>query len=57
MASSVGSDATLSRSWSCRSRKPEPEPVEPSRRAVDPASSAGQALRDWFDLLGWEWAW
>ncbi len=38
---------------------PEPEPVEPPAEQEpadgDPASSAGQALSDWFDLLGWEW--
>ena len=35
---------------------PEPEPVEPPAEQEpadgDPASSAGQALSDWFDLLG-----
>ncbi len=40
---------------------PEPEPVEPPAEQEpadgDPASSAGQALSDWFDLLGWEWPW
>ncbi len=40
---------------------PEPEPVEPpaEQEPADggPASSAGQALSDWFDLLGWEWPW
>ena len=37
---------------------PEPEPVDPPAEqtpAGGPASSAGQALSDWFDLLGWEW--
>ena len=40
---------------------PEPEPEEPPAEQEpadgDPASSAGQALSDWFDLLGWEWPW
>ena len=39
---------------------PEPEPEDPPAEqepADDPASSAGQALRSWFDLLGWEWPW
>ena len=39
---------------------PEPEPEEPPAEqtlADDPASSAGQALRSWFDLLGWKWPW
>ena len=40
---------------------PEPEPEDPpaEQEPADggPASSAGQALRQWFDLLGWEWPW
>ena len=39
---------------------PEPEPVDPPAEqtpADDPVSSTGQALRGWFDLLGWEWPW
>ena len=39
---------------------PEPEPEDPPAEqepADDPASSAGQALRRWFDALGWEWPW
>ena len=40
---------------------PEPEPVEPPAEQEpadgDPASSAGQALSDWFRSLGWEWPW
>ena len=39
---------------------PEPEPGDPPAEqtpADDPASSAGQALRSWFDLLGWKWPW
>ena len=40
---------------------PEPEPVEPPAEQTPadggPASGAGQALSDWFDLLGWEWPW
>ena len=39
---------------------PEPEPEEPPAEqepADDPASSAGQALRRWFEALGWEWPW
>ena len=40
---------------------PEPEPVEPPAEQEpadgDPASSAGQALIDWFNRLGWEWPW
>ena len=39
---------------------PEPEPVDPPAEqtpAGGPTSSAGQALSDWFDLLGWEWPW
>ena len=37
---------------------PEPEdPPAEQEPADDPASSAGQALRSWFDLLGWEWPW
>ena len=39
---------------------PEPEPEDPpaEQEPVDgPVSSTGQALSDWFDLLGWEWPW
>ena len=39
---------------------PEPEPEDPPAEqepADDPASSAGQALRRWFEALGWEWSW
>ena len=39
---------------------PEPEPVDPpaEQSPTDgPVSSTGQALRGWFDLLGWEWPW
>ena len=39
---------------------PEPEPEEPPAEqepADGPVSSTGQALRQWFDLLGWEWPW
>ena len=39
---------------------PEPEPEDPPAEqepADDPVSSTGQALRGWFDLLGWEWPW
>ncbi len=39
---------------------PEPEPEDPPAEqepADGPASSAGQALRQWLDLLGWEWPW
>ena len=40
---------------------PEPEPVEPPAEQTPagggPASSAGQALSDWFRSLGWEWPW
>ena len=39
---------TRSRSWPCRSRSPEPEPAE---------QSPGGDLRQWFDILGWEWPW
>ena len=55
MTSSVGSDAPFEVLV-----LPEPEPKEPPAEQTpggDPASSAGQALRDWFDLLGWEWPW
>ena len=31
---------------------PEPEPVEPP-----PEQSPAEGLRNWFDLLGWEWPW
>ena len=39
---------------------PQPEPEDPPAEqepADDPASSAGQALRGWFEALGWEWPW
>ena len=39
---------------------PEPEPEEPPAEqepADGPVSSTGQALRDWFEALGWEWSW
>ena len=39
---------------------PEPEPEDPPAEqepADGPASGAGQALRQWLDLLGWEWPW
>ena len=56
MASSVGSDAPFEVLV-----LPEPEPVEPSAEQSpggdDPESSSGQALRRWFDILGWEWPW
>ena len=55
MASSVGSDAPFEVLV-----VPEPEPEEPPAEQSpggDPASSAGQALRHWFDILGWEWPW
>ena len=56
MASSVGSDAPFEVLV-----LPEPEPVEPpaeqSPGGDDPESSSGQALRRWFDILGWEWPW
>ncbi len=54
LASSVGADDPFEALV-----LPEPEPVElPTEQEPadgDPASSAGQALSDWFDLLGWEW--
>ena len=56
MASSVGSDAPFEVLV-----LPEPEPVEPpaeqSPGGAGPESSSGQALRRWFDFLGWEWPW
>ncbi len=56
LASSVGADDPFEALV-----LPEPEPVEPpaEQEPADggPASSAGQALSDWFDLLGWEWPW
>ena len=40
---------------------PQPEPEDPPAEQEpadgDPASSAGQALSDWFRSLGWEWPW
>ena len=48
MASSVGSDAPFELFV-----RPEPEPVEPPAEQ----SPAGDDLRDWFDILGWEWPW
>ena len=55
MASSVGSGAPFE-VLVLPEPEPEPEPAEQSPGG-DPASSAGQTLRDWFDLLGWEWPW
>ena len=56
MASSVGSDAPFQVLI-----LPEPEPVEPPAEQTPagdgPESSSGQALRRWFDFLGWEWPW
>ena len=55
MESTAGSDAPFEALV-----LPEPEPVEPPAEQSpggDPASSAGQALRHWFDILGWEWPW
>ena len=56
MESSVASDAPFELFV-----RPEPEPVKPpaeqSPAGDDPVSSTGQALRDWFDFLGWEWPW
>ena len=55
LASAVGSDAPFE-----VLALPEPEPEDPPAEqepANDPASSAGQALRRWFEALGWEWSW
>ena len=48
MASSVGSDTPFEVLV-----LPEPEPVEPPAEQTP----AGDGLRDWFDILGWEWPW
>ena len=56
LSSAVGSDAPFEVLV-----LPEPEPVEPPAEQEpadgDPASSAWQALSDWFRILGWEWPW
>ena len=56
LASAVGSDDPFAALV-----LPEPEPVDPPAEQTpaggDPASSAGQALSDWFEALGWEWPW
>ena len=56
LSSAVGSDAPFE---VLVLPEPEPEeaPAEQEPADGDPASSAGQALSDWFDLLGWEWPW
>lgn len=48
MASSVGSDAPFEVFV-----KPKPEPVEPPAEQTP----SGDGLRDWFDVMGWEWPW
>ena len=48
MASSVGSDTPFEVLV-----LPEPEPVEPPAEQTP----GGDGLRDWFDVLGWEWPW
>ena len=48
MASSVGSDAPFEALV-----LPEPEPVDPPAEQTP----GGDGLRDWFDILGWEWPW
>ncbi len=54
LASGVGADDPFE-----KLTLPEPEPVDPPVEQTpadgDPASSAGQALSDWFNRLGWEW--
>ena len=55
LASSIGLDDSFS-VLVLPEPEPEPEPAE-QVPAGDPASSAGQALSHWFDLLGWEWPW
>ncbi len=54
LASGVGADDPFE-----KLTLPEPEPVDPPVEQTpadgDPASSAGQALIDWFNRLGWEW--
>ena len=53
MASAIGSDDPFEVLV-----VPEPEPEDPPAEqtpAGGPASSAGQALSDWFNRLGWEW--
>ena len=50
LASSVGADDP----FEVLSLEP---PAEQTPAGGDPTSSAGQALSDWFDLLGWEWPW
>ena len=48
MASSVGSDAPFEVLV-----LPESEPVDPPAEQTP----GGDGLRDWFDVLGWEWPW
>ena len=48
MAPSVGSDTPFEVLV-----LPEPEPVEPPAEQTP----GGDGLRDWFDVLGWEWPW
>ena len=55
LASGIGSDDAF-----VLLTLPQPEPEDPPAEqtpAGDPASSAGQALSDWFRRLGWEWPW
>ena len=56
VASSVGADDPFE-ALVLPELGPEPETAEQTPVDGDPASSAGQAMSHWFDLLGWEWPW